>query len=75
MLIFRRGRPIYGKTVLHRYTLSGKWVVHKGRHDLHPYAQPGRKGCQEPCGQFLEGDTKCFIQKPYIPPGTVQNTA
>jgi hypothetical protein len=67
--------------------LLEKWIRHQdgagtsrpqgreNRHDLHPRPQPGRQGCQESRGRFVEEKRRCFIQKPYIPPRTVQKTA
>jgi integrase len=67
--------------------LLEKWIRHQdgagtsrpqGRenhHDLYPRPQPGRQGCQESRGRFVEEKRRCVIQKPYIPPRTVQKTA
>jgi len=42
---------------------------------LHPRPQPGRQGCQESRGRFVEEKRRCVIQKPYILPRSVQKTA
>ena len=70
-----------------RHATPGKRLRHQNRagthgpqgredhHDLYPCPEPGRQGRQEPRGRFVKEKRRCLIQKPYIPPRSLQNMA